>query len=100
MVKSWGVSILLKRKYHKVRDSELKWLIISKSVTIIIFVEFIDQLIDYPINCVSLNITATKIYKYTKILFQTYFLNANIFPDNKAATLSRRLWNWPAVQNI
>ena len=28
---------------------------ISKSVTLIIFVEFMDQLIDYPINCASLS---------------------------------------------
>ena len=32
----------------------MKWSIISESVTIIILVEFIDQLIDYPINCASL----------------------------------------------
>ena len=43
-----------KDKYGKVTDTEIKWLIISKSVTIIIFVEFIDQLINYPINCASL----------------------------------------------
>ena len=43
-----------KGKYGKVRDIEIKWSIISKSVTIIIFVEFIDQLIGYPINCASL----------------------------------------------
>ena len=30
-------------------------MIISKSVMIIIFLDFIDQLIDYPINCASLN---------------------------------------------
>ena len=35
--------------YGKVTNTEIKWLVISKSVTIIIFVEFIDQLIDYPI---------------------------------------------------
>ena len=32
-----------KGKYSKVRDTEIKWLIISKSITIIIFVEFINQ---------------------------------------------------------
>ena len=32
-----------KGKYGKVRDTEIKWSIISKSVNIIIFVEFIDQ---------------------------------------------------------
>ena len=47
-----------KGKYGKVTDSEIKWSIISKSVTIIIFVELIDQLIDYPINCASLNCAA------------------------------------------
>ena len=44
-----------KGKYGKVRDTEIKWSIISKSVMIIIFVEFIDQLINYPINCASLS---------------------------------------------
>ena len=43
-----------KGKYSKVTDREIKWSIISKSVMIIIFVQFIDQLIDYPINCASL----------------------------------------------
>ena len=47
MVRSWGVWI--KDKYGKVTDIEIKWLIIRKSVTIIIFVEFIDQLTNYPI---------------------------------------------------
>ena len=37
-------------KYAKVTDTEMKWSIISKSVTIIVFVVFIDQLIDYPIK--------------------------------------------------
>ena len=53
MVRSWGC-LNTKGKYGKVRDTEMKWSIISKSVTIIIFVEFIDQLIDYLINCASL----------------------------------------------
>ena len=35
-----------KGKYGKVTNTEIKWSIISKSVMIIIFVEFIDQLID------------------------------------------------------
>ena len=39
-------------KYIKVTDTEIKWSIISKSVMIIFFVEFIDQLIDLPINFV------------------------------------------------
>ena len=43
-----------KGKYGKVTDTEIKWSIIGKSAMIIIFVEFIDQLIDRPINCVSL----------------------------------------------
>ena len=44
-----------KSKYSKVTDTEIKWSITSKTVMIIIFVEFIDQLIDYPINrtCLS-----------------------------------------------
>ena len=45
-----------KGKYGKVTDTKIKWLIICKSVTIIIFVEFIDQLIYYPINCASLTV--------------------------------------------
>ena len=43
-----------KGKYGKVTDTEMKRSIIGKSVTIINFVVFIDQLIDYPINCASL----------------------------------------------
>ena len=35
-----------KVKVAKVTATEIKWAIISKSVTIIIFVELIDQLID------------------------------------------------------
>ena len=42
-----------KGKYGKVRDTEIKWPIISKFVTITIFVEFIDQLLDYPINAIN-----------------------------------------------
>ena len=45
----------MKGKYGKVTNTKIKWSIISKSVMIIIFVEFIDQLIDYPINCASLS---------------------------------------------
>ena len=44
-----------KGKYGKVTNIEIKWSISSESVMIIIFVEFIDQLIDYPINRASLN---------------------------------------------
>ena len=43
-----------KGKYNKVTNTEIKWSIISKSV--IIFVEFVDQLIDFPINRASLTI--------------------------------------------
>ena len=42
-----------KGKYGKVTNTEIKWSFISKSVMIIIFVEFIDPLIDYPINRAS-----------------------------------------------
>ena len=42
-----------KGKYNEVRDIEIKRSIISTSVTIIIFVEFVDQLINYLINCAS-----------------------------------------------
>ena len=44
-----------KGKYGKVTNTQIKRSIISKSVIIIIFVEFIDQLIDYPINRASLS---------------------------------------------
>ena len=44
-----------KGKYGKVTNTEIKWSIISKSVMIIIFVEFIDQLIDFLINHASLS---------------------------------------------
>ena len=43
-----------KGKYGKVTNTWIEWLIISKSVMTFIFVEFIDQLIDYPINRASL----------------------------------------------
>ena len=52
-----------KGKYGKVTDTKIKWLIVSKSVTIIIFVEFVDQLIDYLINCASLNYHDASIYQ-------------------------------------
>ena len=45
-----------KGKHGKLTGAEIKWSIISKSVMIIIFVEFIDQLIDYPIDCASLKV--------------------------------------------
>ena len=44
-----------KGKYGKVTDTEIIWSIINKSVTIIIFVEFIDHFIHYPINCATLS---------------------------------------------
>ena len=47
-----------KGKYGKVTGTKIKQSIISKSVTIIIFVEFTDQLIDSSINCASLTVTS------------------------------------------
>ena len=44
-----------KGKYGKVTNSWIKGSIISKSVMIVIFVEFIDQFIDYPISPASLS---------------------------------------------
>ena len=58
----WGVG--------KVTATEIKWSIIIKSVMIIFFVEFIDQLIDYPINCASLNIFTINMWEN---LFQLFF---------------------------
>ena len=49
-------------KYGKVTDTEIKWSIISKSVMIIIFVGFIEQLIDCPIICVSLTINVYMVW--------------------------------------
>ena len=46
--------LITKGKYGWVTDTEVKWSIISKPVRIIIFMEFINQIIDYPINCASL----------------------------------------------
>ena len=43
-----------KGKYGKVTSAEIKWSMICKSVMMVIFVEFIDQSIDYPINPASL----------------------------------------------
>ena len=45
-------SLNTKGKYSKVRDTEIKWSIINKSIMIIIFLE----LIDYSTNCASLSI--------------------------------------------
>ena len=44
-----------KGKYGKVTNTKIKWSIINKSVMITFFVEFIDQLIDFPINRASLS---------------------------------------------
>ena len=63
-----------KGKYGKVTDTEIKWSIISKSVMTIIFVEFIAQFIDYPINrasltCYRTDLFATKHYNVCMITF-------------------------------
>ena len=42
-------------KYGNVTATDIEYSVTCKSVTIIIFVEFIDQLTDYPINCTNLN---------------------------------------------
>ena len=55
-----------KGKYGKVRDAEIKWSIIRKSVMIIIFVEFVDQLIDYPINRISRTRYSFNAYMYPR----------------------------------
>ena len=70
--------LITKNKYGKVRDIEIKWLIICKSVTMIIFVEFLDQLINYPINCASLTRVLQKVLSlgsdyFTATFYQTYF---------------------------
>ena len=52
-----------KGKCGKVTGTEKKWYIISKSVRIIVFVVFVDQLINYPINCASLIYVPSKYYQ-------------------------------------
>ena len=59
-----------KGKYGKVTKTEIKWSIISKSVMIIIFVEFIDQLIDYPINRASLSLRVDHHIPFKLLQFQ------------------------------
>ena len=61
-------------KYGKVTDTEIKWLIICKSVTMIIFVEFIDPLIDYPINCANLTIYTGIVCKILNYGMETEYL--------------------------
>ena len=58
-----------KGKYGKITNIEIKSSIISKSVMIIIFMEFIDQLINYLINHASLN------KRVSKILFLSGIIN-------------------------
>ena len=59
-----------KGKYGKVTNTEIKWSIISKSVMMIIFVEFIDQFIHYPINHASLNNFWRQFYQKQLVLLQ------------------------------
>ena len=66
-----------KGKYGKVTNTEIKWSIISKSVMIIIFVEFIVQLIDYPIKCASLIFTEYHMEE-TCIFFFRKHLSRNV----------------------
>ena len=68
-----------KDKYGKVRETEIKWSITSKSVTIIILVEFIDQLINYLINCASLNGHLNSLPHCSKTL--TIWLPAEVFKN-------------------
>ena len=50
------LNIKFKDSTGNITNIEIKWSIINKSVMIIIFEEFIHQLIDYLINCASLNV--------------------------------------------
>ena len=68
-----------KDKYGKVRETEIKWSITSKSVMIIILVEFINQLIDYLINCASFNGHLTSLPHCSKAL--TIWLPAEVFKN-------------------
>ena len=67
-----------KGKHGKVADTEIKWSIISKSVMIIIFVKFIDQLIDYPINCAILKLISSLSVPLLRIKRQLGILAADI----------------------
>ena len=59
---------------------------ISKSVMIIISVEFIDQIIDYPINCDSLSKNLTIIFGPLKDINIRYILVISLFTDKRLGT--------------
>ena len=72
-----------KGKYGKITNIEIKWSIISKSVMIIIFVELIDQLIDFPINRASLSLKYLLINKTVLLIFlQVCFQTTIDIQDN------------------
>ena len=94
MARSW----ILRVNTVKITNTEIKWLIISKSVMIIIFVEFIDQLIDFPIIRASLkkyvvsaygsSTSSVKHHNETHIIEnagmkQSKWLNCDLKPEHK-----------------
>ena len=80
-----------KGKYSKVTDTEIKWSILSKSVTIIIFVKFIDQLIDYPINCATLGQNYIGLFSWCKS-YPTSWNSTENFDTYRLADLYRQTW--------
>ena len=85
----------IKGKYGKVRDTQIKWWIISKSVTIIIFVEFIDQLIDYPIIRASLSKYCScrpRWLSWMRIRLETR--RSRVRPPPRSATFFHGDWSW------
>ena len=91
MVRSWGVW-MLRVNMVKQQTQKLKWSIISKSVTIIIFVDFIDQLINYPINCASLNFYCFSLCKWP-------FLSESIYLPRHTLVIVCLLWIFGYHQN-
>ena len=81
-------------EYGKLTDTEINWSIISSSVTIIIFVEFIDQLIDYPINCASLSSYVT----FSKVASSETWLGKQAFPFRSVIYSNWEFWHiWQLI---
>ena len=75
-----------KGKYGKVTDAKIKCSIFSKSVTTVIFMELINQLIDYPIICASLSNNpkhwdTLSIYHMSRVDRKTIASQMVVFPN-------------------
>ena len=93
-----------KSKYGKVTSTEIKWLIISKSVMIISFVEFIDQLINSLINHVSLTCGNGQQAHWPLVILQQVVPSGHSYwppghttlPSCLAGDLTNHsTWDWP-----